>query len=213
MNEQIYEGTAQYNLIYIFAINDDDHKGYLKIGETSFSSIAVSFGGAAVLGMIVSLFNGFGRILAGNNFDRFGRKPATMVNILFMLLAAILMIVGSRTGSLLCIALGLICVGMAYGGVPTMVSAYINKAFGAEYFTMNYSVTNPFSMLPAAILGPMISARLLESAGGEYGSNFLAVGVFSLAALAVWFLLNLASRESHNEKKPEPLKMVPGQTE
>ena len=79
-----------------------------------------------------------------------------------------------------------------------MVSAYINKAFGAEYFTMNYSVTNPFSMLPAAILGPMISARLLESAGGEYGSNFLAVGVFSLAALAVWFLLNLASRESHN---------------
>lgn len=38
MSEQIYEGTAQYNLIYIFAIHDDAHKGYLKIGETSFSS-------------------------------------------------------------------------------------------------------------------------------------------------------------------------------
>lgn len=38
MNEQIYTGTAQYNLIYIFAIHDDDHEGYLKIGETSFSS-------------------------------------------------------------------------------------------------------------------------------------------------------------------------------
>lgn len=38
MNNQIYEGTAQYNLIYIFAIHDDAHKGYLKIGQTGFSS-------------------------------------------------------------------------------------------------------------------------------------------------------------------------------
>ncbi|MBQ6151046.1 MAG: Eco57I restriction-modification methylase domain-containing protein [Mogibacterium sp.] len=38
MNEQIYAGTAQYNLIYIFSIPDDAHRGYLKIGEHSFSS-------------------------------------------------------------------------------------------------------------------------------------------------------------------------------
>lgn len=38
MSEQIYAGTAQYNLIYIFAIHDATHEGYLKIGEHSFSS-------------------------------------------------------------------------------------------------------------------------------------------------------------------------------
>lgn len=38
MSEQIYAGTAQYNLIYIFAIPDESHKDYLKIGMTSFSS-------------------------------------------------------------------------------------------------------------------------------------------------------------------------------
>ncbi len=38
MSTQIYTGTAQYNLIYVFAIHDDGHKDYLKIGETSFSS-------------------------------------------------------------------------------------------------------------------------------------------------------------------------------
>ena len=38
MSEQIYAGTAQYNLIYIFAIPDEAHEGYLKIGEHSFSS-------------------------------------------------------------------------------------------------------------------------------------------------------------------------------
>lgn len=38
MTDIIYVGTAQYNLIYIFAISDDDHNGYLKIGQHSFSS-------------------------------------------------------------------------------------------------------------------------------------------------------------------------------
>lgn len=38
MSEPIYAGTAQYNLIYIFAIHDAAHDGYLKIGEHSFSS-------------------------------------------------------------------------------------------------------------------------------------------------------------------------------
>ncbi len=38
MSNQIYAGTAQYNMIYIFAIPDEAHEGYLKIGEHSFSS-------------------------------------------------------------------------------------------------------------------------------------------------------------------------------
>lgn len=38
MSEQLYAGTAQYNLIYIFAIHDNAHAEYLKIGETSFTS-------------------------------------------------------------------------------------------------------------------------------------------------------------------------------
>lgn len=31
--------VASYNLIYIYAINDETHKGLLKIGQTSFSSL------------------------------------------------------------------------------------------------------------------------------------------------------------------------------
>lgn len=38
MSDKIYAGTAKYNLIYIFAIHDDAHKDYLKIGEHSFES-------------------------------------------------------------------------------------------------------------------------------------------------------------------------------
>jgi hypothetical protein len=38
MSGNIYAGTMQYTLIYIFEIPDDNHKGYLKIGEHRFDS-------------------------------------------------------------------------------------------------------------------------------------------------------------------------------
>lgn len=38
MSEKVYAGTAKYNMIYIFAIHDTAHSGYLKIGEHSFDS-------------------------------------------------------------------------------------------------------------------------------------------------------------------------------
>ncbi len=38
MSHDVYAGTMQYNLIYIFEIPDEAHKGYLKIGEHRFDS-------------------------------------------------------------------------------------------------------------------------------------------------------------------------------
>ncbi len=38
MSRDVYAGTVQYNLIYIFEIPDDAHRGYLKIGEHHFDS-------------------------------------------------------------------------------------------------------------------------------------------------------------------------------
>ena len=38
MSNDVYAGTVKYNLIYIFEILDDAHKGYLKVGEHRFES-------------------------------------------------------------------------------------------------------------------------------------------------------------------------------
>ena len=158
----------------------------------SAANISVAFGGTAVLGMIVSLFNGAGRIVAGNNFDRFGRKTSTLVNNAFMLAAGILLVLGGMTGAYIFILCGLVFVGLAYGGCPTITSAYINKAFGPANFPTNFSIAN-FSLIPAATIGPMISSALLESAGGSYNTNFYAIIGFSAAAAVFWMLLNRAS--------------------
>ena len=154
----------------------------------SAANISVAFGGTAVLGMIVSLFNGAGRIVAGNNFDRHGRFMSTLVNNAFMLAAGILLVLGGMTGAYAFILCGLVFVGLAYGGCPTITSAYINKAFGPANFATNFSIAN-FSLIPAATIGPMISSALLESAGGSYDTNFYAIVGFSLAAAVFWLLL------------------------
>ena len=160
----------------------------------SAANISIAFGGTAVLGMIVSLFNGAGRIVAGTNFDRNGRKIATITNSCFMLIAGLLLAAGGLTGKFILIMLGLIFVGLAYGGNPTITSAYINSAFGAKNFPTNFSIAN-FSLIPAATIGPMISASLLEKAGGNYNTNFYAIIAFAVISLVLWVLLNITSKD------------------
>lgn len=160
----------------------------------SAANISIAFGGTAVLGMIVSLFNGVGRIIAGTNFDKFGRKIAMLVNTLFFVIAGVLMIAGNATGSLALVVIGLIFVGMAYGGNPTITSTYVNKAFGPKYFPVNFPLAN-FSLLPAAIIGPMISASLLEKSGGNYGSNFITILVCAIIGFGLMVVLNGLSRK------------------
>ena len=183
--------TARFWFFTIWAILLNS-AGLLVIN--SAANISVAFGGTAVLGMIVSLFNGAGRIVAGNNFDKFGRKMATIVNNAFMLAAGIFLTLGGMSSKYIFILIGLIFVGLAYGGCPTITSAYINKAFGPANFPTNFSIAN-FSLIPAATIGPMISSALLEAAGGSYNTNFYAIIGFSVAALVMWVLLNMSSKE------------------
>lgn len=187
--------TSRFWIFFLWAIALNS-AGLMVIN--SAANISVAYGGSAVLGMIVSLFNGAGRIVAGNNFDRFGRKTSSIVNNIFMIIAGALLIAGGVSHSLILVVIGLIFVGLSYGGTPTITSAYVNKAFGAKYFATNFSIAN-FSLIPAAIIGPIISAKLLEAAGDKYDSNFRALIVFTLVALALWIGLNIASKKSDNE--------------
>ena len=186
--EMLRTGRFWFFTIWAILLNS---AGLLVIN--SAANISVAFGGTAVLGMIVSLFNGAGRIVAGNNFDKFGRRTATIINNAFMLAAGLFLTLGGMSSKYIFILIGLIFVGLAYGGCPTITSAYVNRAFGPANFPTNFSIAN-FSLIPAATIGPMISSALLESAGGSYNTNFYAIIGFSVAALVMWVLLNMSSK-------------------
>lgn len=151
----------------------------------SAASISIAFGGAAVLGMIVSLFNGFGRIVNGTVHDKKGSTVAVFVCTLFMIIAGALMSIGGITNSYIMVLLGLIFVGLSFGGCPALGSAYTNKQFGAKHFPTNFSIMN-FNLLFAATLGPTLSAKLLEASGGLYNTNFYAVLALAVVGLILW---------------------------
>lgn len=88
---------------------------------------------------------------------------------------------------------GLILVGLSYGGTPPLTSAVIHSVFGPKYYAVNFSLAN-FQLIPAAILGPMLSSVLLEKAGGEYQTTFLMIIVLAVAGAVLAALLELTAK-------------------
>lgn len=154
----------------------------------SAANISIAYGGAAILGMIVSLANGFGRIINGSIFDKKGSSIALLCCTFFMIIAGVLLILGDKTGAYPLILVGLIFVGISFGGCPSLTSAYFSKVFGPKYFPTNFSLGN-FNLLVAATLGPTLSSKLLVAAEGSYGTNFYAIVAMAVVGLVMWVFL------------------------
>lgn len=154
----------------------------------SAATIAVTFGAPAILGLAVSVFNGTGRILVGAAADSIGLKRTTYLDTLAMLLAGIILIIGVAIQSALLILIGLIFVGVAYGGAPLFTSTVTNHLFGEKNFAANLSIAN-FMVIPAAIIGPLVSSYLQDISDGSYIFAFAMIVVLSLISLALNWLL------------------------
>jgi OFA family oxalate/formate antiporter-like MFS transporter len=162
----------------------------------SAATMAVAFGAPAVLGLIVSVFNGVGRVAIGSLYDRYGRRVSMAVNSVIMMLAGISLYLGAHTAETLFILVGLPLIGVCYAGAPSISSAVINNYYGSKHYAINFSVAN-FSLVPAAVIGPLISSRLQENAGSAYDSTFLMIILASVFALIMSFATtNFSKRDS-----------------
>lgn len=170
--------------------------GLLVISNAA--SIAIAFGAPAELGLIVSVANGAGRVFFGTLFDKFGRKTAMNLNMVFLFLAGVSLVIGSQSSSVALILVGLIFVGASYGGSPALNSAVIYKFFGSKNFPVNFGLAT-FLIIPAAIMGPTIASVLLDKNNGSYTSAFTVIIVFAAIAVVLSSLLKKGCREIGQE--------------
>lgn len=150
--------------------------------------LAKSFGLFAGMGLVVSLFNGGGRIVHGAIFDKFGSPFAFICNSCMLLTAGIILFLAVKWDSSLLLLIGLPLIGLSFAGAPAITSAAVNVFWGARNFPANFGITN-CNLIPAALLGPMVSSALLGQSGGDYSTTFMLIMGLGVIAIILSFLL------------------------
>ena len=164
----------------------------------SAAAIAVAYGGAASLGLLISLVGGLGRPVVGAMMDRVDRTVGLAIMNGLLLLAGLALVVTHRLGSPVLMMAGLLTVGVVYGGGVTTSAKVIRAVYGQKHYAVNFSVCN-FVSIPASFLGPLLSGLLQDKAGGSFGSTFRMLLILSLVGGA---LLAVLAVLGHRENRP-----------
>lgn len=178
--------------LFFFWVICGNAAGLLVIN--SAANIAEAFGIIAILGMLVSVMNGAGRIFYGFMFDKKGRKVSMTLNCFILIAASVLLFTGCISNISALILIGMLATGISYSCSPTASSALIHSYYGSKNYSNNFAFVN-FSLIPAAILGPMIAGALQENANGAYDTTFIMMMVFAVICLVLNIILGVASRK------------------
>ena len=170
--------------------------GLLVINNAA--NIAEYFGLAAGLGLVVSLFNGCGRPVVGAIVDRFGRFPSMFIMILMLLIASLMLLFADHSGRYAFMFVGIILVGIVYGGGGTISIKVIRELYGPSHFAVNHSIAN-FCVIAASLVGPFLSG-LLQDVSGGFSSTFLMLFVMAVLGLALLFLLIAAVKREEKRR-------------
>lgn len=184
-------GKASFWILFIWNVIMSS-SGLLIIN--SAASISSYFGAVAVLGLIVSVFNGIGRPFAGAVMDKFGKFTGMVVMNGLLIAAGILLLVTTAGSGRITLFAGLFIVGLCYGGGVTISAKVTNELFGPRHYAVNFSIAN-FCMIPASFIGPYISGVLQDSSEGSYTSTFLMLLSMAVIAMLVILLLKGVNRK------------------
>lgn len=148
----------------------------LALSVNAPEALAVSLVG------VLSVCNGFGRILTGALFDALGRRKTMLFANILTICAATVTLLAVYFGSLpLCIT-GLCITGMSYGACPTITSAFTSSFFGMKYFPTNMAIMT-FTVMGGSLIAT-VSNKILEVTGG-YTSTFMMLLFLSSIALVL----------------------------
>lgn len=154
----------------------------LALSVNASETLAVSLVG------VLSVCNGFGRILTGALFDAIGRRKTMLCANVLTIGAAGVTLLAVSVGSLpLCIA-GLCLTGMSYGACPTITAAFTSSFFGMKYFSTNMALMT-FTVMAGSFIATA-SNKILEITGGYTATFIMLLGLTFVA-----FILNVFIRK------------------
>jgi OFA family oxalate/formate antiporter-like MFS transporter len=142
-----------------------------------------------VLIMAMGLANGLGRICISSLSDRIGVCNTWR---LIYIATAVDMLLLAIANNFTMMLVGVIVLGIFYGGSVPLVWAADTAVFGKKYVTsVQGVVTNGFAI--AALVGPTLASRIVESTGG-YTTAFYTIIIFTV----IGFILSFAIKDNYD---------------
>jgi OFA family oxalate/formate antiporter-like MFS transporter len=160
-----------------------------SVGSASISfakNIIADAGGAdafaATMVGVISMANGFGRLVSGWLFDNIGRRKTQFVTSGIAIIAPLVVVLALQTNTLGIAVVGIILCGITYGFAPTGSTAFIGAFFGQKNFAMNLGILNLQLILTsfAATL-----AGVIKDATGGFTWTFIILAGFSVIGLVL----------------------------
>lgn len=148
---------------------------------------------AFYVGML-SVANGFGRVLFGGLYDRRGRRVSMRWSIVLYGAAILLLLAALKLSLSYLVAGGFLLMGLGYGSIPTMSAAFVAAQYGVKHYSSNFSVMNLSLMVAstASLLSGTLYMRYNSYTPFLFATVFMWCGL-----LASCLLLNRMLRAKH----------------
>jgi OFA family oxalate/formate antiporter-like MFS transporter len=163
----------------------------------SAALIAPEYGLPALVGLIVTVANGFGRPLGGGLLDAKGRGFTQYMICILMILGGAMLALGHPGGVSALIVLGLILCGVSYGCLAAL-SPVVLRFYGPGDYQSIVGISL-CQMILAAIIGPILSSFLFQISG-NYFSSYIVIMIAATLGLGVTFLLGVSARKEGLEE-------------
>ncbi|MBR5869319.1 MAG: MFS transporter [Clostridia bacterium] len=144
---------------------------------------------AVTLVGLLSVCNGFGRLISGALLDKLGLRKTQYIIVAILMSAALVGLAGVLVHSLALGICSLVLCGFSYGFCPTFSAAATLQFYGAAHYPLNLSIVN-LTLIPTSFMATL-AGGLVESSGGYLGV-FLVLTLAALAASAVNLCLKKA---------------------
>lgn len=160
-----------------------------SVGSASISfakSIILDAGGAdafaATMVGVISISNGFGRLVSGWLFDSIGRRKTQFVTSGIAIIAPLTVVLALQTNTLAIAVVGIILCGITYGFAPTGSTAFIGAFFGQKNFSLNLGILN-LQLIATAFAATL--AGVIKDATGGFTWTFIILAGFSVIGLVL----------------------------
>lgn len=177
---------------------------FLMMGLGAFSGLMIAanasgigqgmFGlSAATAALFVSAYaasNTLGRIAWGVVSDRIGYTNALMV---IYGVVAVSMLVLVTVSSVIGFAIGIVGLGLCFGGVMGVFPALVMKSFGPRFQGINYGIMFT-AYAVAAFFAPKIAAQMGGTHGGDFTIAFVIAIAMAIAGLLVTIVFTAVQR-------------------